>query len=299
MNSFRFFQTAKKLFLSNHFRSFFSSAALLPAHHVEGRPVHSKKLKQGHKNLSSRFIPLKTTFTYFLAICIALFTFSCSSYQAKKQEALLPFPELGAIVKVKGNLWYSATEQVGLPQWSQLRVIVQEMPFNRESYFAYAKATHRADKVNSIPYMDSLQYKSRYIRLQLLDKIEITELLNTAKNRTVRNYLEKDGDLRMVTSVDLVLPETEITFFNQAEAFDLRTDDYGRVVLNSVDGDTEQAYYLSDFRVFDYGYSSFCWGVDQYQRLQIEYIAPEGEKCPKGTYTKPDKVKANRSYVKF
>ncbi|UOY08377.1 hypothetical protein L0P88_07415 [Muricauda sp. SCSIO 64092] len=242
---------------------------------------------------------MKTTFTYFLISCIALFTFSCSSYQAKKQEALLSFPELGAIVKVKDNLWYSATEQVGLPQWTQLRVTAQEMPFNRESYFAYAKATHRAGKINSIPYMDSLQYKPKYIRLQLLDKIEITELLNTTKNRTVRSYLEKDGDLKMVTSVDLALSETEITFFNQAEAFELRKDDYGTVILNIVDGGTEQAYYLSDLRVFNYGYSSFCWGEDQYHRLQIEHIAPEGEKCPKGTYTKPDKVKANQSYVKF
>jgi len=249
--------------------------------------------------MTKTLLYLKEKFAYIITICAVSLMAACAAYKAERQEALLSFPELGAIVKTKGNLWYSASEQVGVPKWGSLRVSVQQLPFNNESYSRYAKAVQRAGQINSIPYIDSLPYKPKYIRLQLLDKIKITELLNNDDNQNVKDYLEKDENLKLVTSLDLALSEAEITFFDQAEAFELRKDEHGSVILNVVVDDNEQAYYLSDLRVFDYGYATFCWGEDRYHRLRIENIAPEGEKCPKGTHAKPKKVSADRSYLKF
>jgi len=242
---------------------------------------------------------LKKETTYILAFSTMLLTISCSSYKAKKQEALLTFPELGAIIKVKGDLSYEAVEQIGVPHWEQLKVDVQQLPFNRASYLTYAKSKFRAAKRNTIPYKDSLRYPPKYLRVQLLDKLSLTELLNAEESKSIREYLQNDKAHKMVTSLDLALTETDIIFFLGARALQLQKDEFGAVQLVAYSGNAEQRFYFSELEVFQYGYSSFCWDEDQYGTLKIGNITPSGEKCPKGTFLKATKAHPEKEYLKF
>ena len=242
---------------------------------------------------------MKTALTYVLSGYLALFIFSCASYQAKKQEALLAIPDLGTVVKVKGSMLYEASKQVGIPDWEVLPVHLQEMPFNRSSYATYAKSVFRSGKINNVPYQDSLPYKPKYLRVQLLDKISLAQLFNGENGKALRDYLQTDKDHKLVTSLDLALSETDITFFLQAQALQLQKDEFGTIQLVVFNGNTEQRYYFSELEVFDYGYSSFCWGEDQFGNLKIANITPEGEKCPRGTFMKATKARAEKEYLKL
>ncbi len=242
---------------------------------------------------------MKTKLTCLLTLWILALLVSCASYRAKKQEALIPVPDLGTVVKVKGDMLYKTSEQVGTPNWQHLPVTLLQLPFNRSSYLTYAKSVFRAGKINNIPYKDSLQYKPKYLRVQLLDKIALAGLFNTEESKAVRDYLQQDKDHKLVTSLDMALNETDITFFLQAQALQLQKDEFGTVQLVVFNGNTEQRYYFSELEVFDYGYSSFCWGEDQFGNLRIENIAPEDEKCPRGTYTKAAKARAEKEYLKL
>ncbi len=228
-----------------------------------------------------------------------LFMLGCSAYKAEKQESLLTFPELGTLVKTKGDMWYSAAEQVGIPKWSELKVDVKQLPFNRTSYYSYAKFMEQAGKINSISYNDSLPYKPKYLRLQLLDKLGLTNLLNAEPHKALRSYISNDDGYKLVTGLNITVPETEMPSFLQAEAIQLQKDEYDNIILVIISGELERHYFFSELHVFDYQYSNFCWGEDRYHNMIIENLISEGQKCPKGTYLKASKVNGDRSYLKF
>ncbi|MGW9686754.1 hypothetical protein [Flagellimonas sp. 2504JD1-5] len=231
--------------------------------------------------------------------CGALFFVTCSTYKAKKQEAQLSFPELGTLIKTKGDLWYSAAEQIGVPDWSELKVDVQQMPFNRQSYTDYAKHMQQAAKINTISYNDSLPYKPKYLRLQLLDQLGLAQLLNQDKHDALRSYISNDDSYKLVTGLNITVPETEMPGFLQAEAIQLQKDKYDNIVLTVINGEQKRQYFFSELQVFDYQYAHFCWGEDQYHNMIIENLISEGQKCPKGTYLKASKVNGDKAYLKF
>ncbi len=242
---------------------------------------------------------MKQFITWRLAVYGALFLIGCNAYKAQKQESLLSFPELGTLIKTKGDMWYSAAEQVGIPKWSELKVDVKQLPFNRTSYYSYAKFMEQAGKINSISYNDSLPYKPKYLRLQLLDKLGLTNLLNADSHKTLRSYISNDDGYKLVTGLNITVPETEMPSFLQAEAIQLQKDEYDNIVLVVINGELERHYFFSELHVFGYLYSNFCWGEDRYHNMIIENLISEGQKCPKGTYLKASKVNGDRSYLKF
>ncbi|MEN1784416.1 MAG: hypothetical protein AAGF77_04675 [Bacteroidota bacterium] len=237
--------------------------------------------------------------TYAIVVVLATLMAACSAYRAKKQEALLQYPDLGAIVKTQAEIGYRTVTQVGAAHWDQLQVTVQQLPFNPESYLAYAKAMQRAKKINTIPYQDSLPYGPKYVRLQLMDKIALTNRLNDKENTAVLTYLEKDPTLSVVTSLDVALTEEEISLFKAAQRLILTKDKQGNTVLEVAGATGQELYYFSELPIFRYGCATFCWGEDRYHRKRIENIAPEGTRCPKGTFAKPRKVKGDKKYVKL
>ena len=231
--------------------------------------------------------------------CLLLLLWGCGSYKAKQQEHQLQMPHLGTVVKTKGGIWYDAAAQIGLPHWKKLKVTLQEMPFNIESYTTYAKHMYRSGKINSIPYKDSLRYKPKYIRLQLQDKIGFTEMLNNDKHATMRRYLSLDDGHRLVTTLDLALTEVEITEFNEVLAATLEKDKFDNPILVLERVGATRTYLLKDLPIYDYGLSTFCWGEDQYQNMRIENLVDEDEKCPRGTHLKASKLQADKAYLKF
>nr|WP_299067278.1 hypothetical protein [uncultured Allomuricauda sp.] len=228
-----------------------------------------------------------------------LFLLGCSAYKAEKQESLLSFPELGTLIKTKGDMWYSAAEQIGVPNWSVLKVDVKQLPFNRTSYYSYAKFMEQAGKINSVSYNDSLPYKPKYLRLQLLDRLGLTQLLNNEQHDDLRSYIANDDGYKLVTGLNITVPEVEMPGFLQAEALQLQKDAYDNIILVVINGEFEKHYFFSELHVFDYQYSNFCWGEDQYHNMIIENLISEDQKCPKGTYLKASKVNGDRSYLKF
>lgn len=229
----------------------------------------------------------------------AMMFWSCSAYKAKKQEAQLAFPELGTLIKTSGDLWYSAAEQIGIPDWTDLKIDVQQLPFNRKSYTAYARHMQRANKINSIAYNDSLPYKPKYLRLQLLDQLGIAHLLNRDDHNALRNYISHDDSYKLVTALDITVPEKEMPSFLQAEAVRLQKDGYGNIVLAVVSGEQKKQYFISELQIFGYGYANFCWGEDRYHNAIVQNIVSEGQRCPKGTYLKSSKVDRDKAYLKF
>ena len=234
------------------------------------------------------------------ALLVLMLIQSCASFKAEQQAAAISFPQLGSIIKTKGSLWYATSEQVGAPQWdTPLKVTVQQLPFNKSTYGEYAHYMRQAQKVNSIPYVDSLAYKPKYLRLQLLDQIGLSQLLNADQNDQLRSYLEADSDYKIVTGLKLTTVDALMPILKDAQMVLLEQDDLKNQQLTVISGDQERQIDMVELQVFGIDYATFCWGEDRYHNKQIKVLTSDGQGCPKGSHKKAAKATADRSYLKL
>ncbi|WP_411031575.1 hypothetical protein [Spongiimicrobium sp. 3-5] len=243
---------------------------------------------------------MKRSLSPFLSVLIAILFLGCASYKDQKQRNALSFPEIGSVISQKDVLWHKNTSQVGTPKWADpLTITVQELPFNIRSYGIYAKYMANAGKINSIAFVDSLPYKPKYLRLEIADKMELVDLLNSSENNNVRNYLATNSMHKLVTSWNITLPDALIAKLLSATQVTLCEDSrWGKHFLFTT-GKQEERLPFSEIQVFDYETATFCWGEDRYHRKKIKALLPEGTNCPKGTFKKADKVESDKSYLKF
>lgn len=243
---------------------------------------------------------MKRVYHLFIFGVFGLLLTACGSYQSKQQAASLSVPELGGIVATKGSLWFATAEQIGAPLFeADVPVKVVQLPFNKNSYATYSAHMLRASKINGIAYVDSLPYKPKYVRLQLHDKIGLTEILNNTANKNVRSYLENDDAYKLVTLLDITLPDALLNQLVNADKVTLSQNEKGQQALLLTKNKEEQWVAFSEIEVFDHDFSTFCWGEDKYHNKLIKTILTSGENCPKGTFKKATKVRADKSYLKF
>lgn len=243
---------------------------------------------------------MKTDLFHFLVLAVLVFAMACAPFKDRQQTDALTFPELGALIKTNGALWYTTAQQVGTPIWPQpLNIQVQQLPFNKLSYSRYAQYMANAGKINSIAYVDSLPYKPKYVRLQIADKIKLVHHLNDTENVAVRAYLENDDAYKIVTTWNITFRDELMPKFMEATKVTLCEDPkMGKHLLLTM-GKQEERIPFSEIQVFGYEYASFCWGEDRYHRKKIETLLSGKERCPKGSHKKAAKVTADRSYLKF
>ena len=233
-------------------------------------------------------------------LLLTLFLGSCASYKSKQQIAALTFPQLGGIIETKGELWFGTAEQIGALQWENpAQIMVQELPFNKASYANYANYMQTAGKINSIPYVDSLPYKPKYLRLQLVDKISLVQVLNAGENKNVRSYLENDDAFKIVTRWDITATDALMVQLLEADAVLMEENPQNKMQLVLIKDKKKQLVSQSELQVFDYDFSTFCWGEDRYHNKRIETLLTGNARCPKGTYKKAVKVTSDKSYLKF
>lgn len=208
-------------------------------------------------------------------------------------------PELGSIVHISKDKFYSSVDQVGIMNVSELNVSLKLLPFNRISYLSYAKGMQRAGKINSIPYIDSLPYKPKYLRIQLADLIDITKLFNNDEHQDLRTYISHDDSYKFVSALDIAISENEMDKFMDAQAIQLKKNGYESLELIVIDGNQKSVYPFRSLHAFRYHYSNFCWGEGPYGNILIENLIAEDEKCPKGTSMKAYKISNDRNQFKF
>ena len=239
---------------------------------------------------------------YYFVICSAviLTLTSCATYKAKMQNAAITLPEIGSIVNAQGKVLYTQTEQIGVPSFSKpLKLQVKKLPFNAATYAKYSTYMAKASKINSIAYVDSLPYKPKYIQLQLSNKVAISTILNNEENAALKNYIATNAAYKIVTTINAALTEEMIASFVAADMVLLAQDAYKNmhVVLQTMGQKKKIA--LSELEVFSFKTASFCWGEDRYHHKKIKTILMQGDNCPKDTYKKAHKIKADKSYLKL
>jgi len=234
----------------------------------------------------------------YVTMLLAFVLFSCAPLR-NLQDAKLDAPILGAIGKENKSIVNKNFQQIGQPTMvNPVAISVQEIPFSKSAFKEYRNhKTERGYKVDLV-YVDSLPVKTKYLRLEIKDKIGLMAMLNNSTNEEVRSYLEKDKDCRIVSSISLYMPSIERDMLGHAPEVFLSTNNNGSLQIELVNGRERQLLSLPEDEIFDYGVMGFCWGEDIYGNARIETLNDRGG-CPYRTEKSAQKLGDNKSYLKL
>ena len=222
------------------------------------------------------------------------------SVQHQKQQLAVSVPELGSVGMEEGNLLHNNFQQVGMPELSQkIRIQAKRIPFDKNSYKAYAKYLEEAGQESPLQFSDSLPQKPIYLHLSVMDRIGIKEALNQPKNKALLSYLENDKAYKIVSEITTVVKPELLQSFSEAEEVYLVQKGISKLGLELIkDGKVFREVNFSALSPFAYQLSSFCWGENYKHQTVIEAIV-DGNPCPKNTYKKAHKIEKKKDVFRF
>ena len=238
---------------------------------------------------------MKRTYLYILLSYILI---SCSGIKSLSVKEGY-FPVLGTIGKEQGGILKVEFEPIGHPSFSNpIALSIQTIPFDKNTFKKYQNARESKGAKSSVNYVDSLESNPNFIQISISDKVGLKKAMNEEINREVRNYLEKDLDSKLVSTIAIVLDEKTTNGLNSADGLFLTNGVHGSLRILAVNGDKRNYSHIPNDELFDYSLMGICWGEDIYGKPMIATFNENG-KCPAGTEKDPKKLKKEQSYLKL
>jgi len=179
-----------------------------------------------------------------------------------------------------------------------IRIGITASDFDKATYKAYL-ATSK-NNAQQITYIDSIETKPQFLKIELIDWVTTIAELQQGYNQQTIEYLKRQQDAEMISSVSLAISKQLINEINTAEAVFLVNKNYKQYELSLVkDGKSYKTIDFADTTIFGYRLSYFCWGENDKRRVTLFDIVDENNSCPKNTYKNAEKAKEKINYFKL
>lgn len=238
---------------------------------------------------------MKTTYAFIL---LASITLSCSSIKSitnKKGN----FPLIGTIGKTETVLLNTEFTTIGQPLLERkIPLTLRVVPFTSRTFSVYSNARKQHGLPTAVQYIDSVESKPTYAIIEINDRIGLKETLNNAENLPTKSYLEKDHRSRLVSSMSVVLDDTNTAMLSDANGIFLTSDKNGLLQIETMHNNQKHQISIPKNQIFDYELLGICWGENNIGKLIIETFNDNG-KCPEGTENNPRKLDGLYSLLKL
>ncbi|MHA7832355.1 MAG: hypothetical protein ACX93O_14770 [Flagellimonas sp.] len=210
-------------------------------------------------------------------------------------------PIIGSIGKHRSLLFKKNFQKIGEPDLGQpINIAFEAIPFSRGKKVKYVK--YLEGKGLPVPKVEKDTTKrggKKYYRLRITDVVQLVEELNGEENSSLKQYLQKDVDLTLLSTISFVTGEELSTILDQAEKLYLMSDRTGALTL--IIGDVHKGHpiKLSTLEIFDFGTAGFCWQKDKRGQLNIAHVLMDGGTCPGTTSANPQKLNKTPDYLKL
>lgn len=241
---------------------------------------------------------MKPTLTLIL---LAFVLQSCSPLR-QMQQVQSQIPELGSIGKHHSSLWEKGFQKVGEPFLEHpISVAIESIPLSGNMRSKYEKYRGHRGLEPLETSMDSIQLKNlSYYRVEINDLVNLVGELNSAKNTNLKQYLQEDMELVLLSSFSFRADKALSDKLDSAERLYLITDTDGTLTLQ-IGGGTHHGFILkhSSLEVFDFQRANFCWDKDKRGRINIAQILLDGVTCGGNTKSDPKKLNKTPDYLKL
>lgn len=208
---------------------------------------------------------------------------------------------LGTVGDAAHSVFQDDYKNVAFPKYSTpIRVQALLIPFNNSSYGFFLKANERQPKQLHMPFSDTLSIKPNYLKLEIIDRLEVVNSLNNNTNTEVFNLLKTNKELHVITSMALALDQKDLNSIMEADELFLESSgikNYSLMLYN--DGKLQQQINFNDGVVFAYQTSNCCWKENEKYQLEIVGLVESDDNCPNASYQSAKRAKKDINYYKF
>ena len=239
---------------------------------------------------------MRPTITVLL---LAILLNACGSIR-NLQNVETQIPCLGSIGKSTNTFLTKDFLKAGEPTLSSpLQVSLNVFDFSPASLKKYHKFKELQGKELKDSYADSTQVAAtNYYKLRVSDLVGLKAQLNAAENQNLKEYLQDDPDLGVLSGISFVVDENMVPELQRADHFYLK-EYRGALMLEAHNGNQISSLKMADFEVFDFETSQLCWKHNKRSKLEIAAIINSGERCPGETEKDPSKLDSTKKYLKL
>ena len=236
---------------------------------------------------------------YSYSTLLFLVVFSACAPTKRLQTVISEIPCVGSIGSVEKRLFSKEFKKVGESRISgPISVSIQSMAFTKATFNSYKRHRETLAKPMMGIRNDTLETVPRYFQLKISDFVTLKEYLNNGDNQGLRNYLEDDRDIRMLTGISFVPLMADKQVLQEADHVYLAQQD-GRLILEAHNGMDNKKINMKTLEVFDFETATFCWKENKRNKVEIAVIATDGQPCPRGTEKKAYKLDETKQYLKL
>jgi hypothetical protein len=233
-----------------------------------------------------------------LTILLLALTLNACGPMRQMQKVESQIPVLGSIGKQQSKLFKKDFQKVGEPILSApITVSVRSVPFTANMLGKYKKYREKQGLAPLVVQKDTTKtIMPNYFELAITDVVGFTTQLNHPDNQTVKDYLQEDTDLVLLSHISFSATAEVSERIQSSDLFYLNTDAKGTLSLIAGENFTIR---MSELEVFDFETSKFCWKKDNRGRLVIAHILMDGGACPGATEANPKKLDKIPDYLKL
>lgn len=238
----------------------------------------------------------------YLFFVVALFI-SCKSISVANETQIKTSQsiELGSIGEDKQFLLEEDYNSTAIPSFDKpVKVSASVLEFNKTSFKAFSLANNKESLPLTINYIDSLDTKPRFLKLELADRVSILNALNNKENNAVKDYIKNKKDAHIISAISIAFDGEKMKSILDADALFLEQEPNKTFVLKAYkNNNVIGSFKFNEGVVFAYQASSFCWQEDDKHQLNIVDIVERTDKCPNSTYRSAKRAEKKIDYFKF
>jgi len=182
---------------------------------------------------------------------------------------------------------------------NKIRLGIQVLPFNKDINKIYLSKVKANPSEIKVSYVDSLPQKPEFVTISIMDVNALAGELNAPHNKNIFTYLKDTRKAVVVTSLAVVLADSELVKLKHADAYYLVQDQEKKfnIALYS-QGKKTEVIDISKGLALAYTISKFCWSVNDKEQPYIGDIVSDDKAC-KGRTTERIKEKEETSLFKM
>ena len=231
-------------------------------------------------------------------ILMALVLHACGPlHNVQKVESQIP--GIGSIGAYRSGLFKKDIQKVGEPVLDRpISVSIQSIGISPSIKAKYAKYLEAQAQEPMVEFQDSTAAQPRYYQMQITDIVGMTTQLNNEANTTVRQYIQDDQGLQLLTSVSFMVDKQTESKLKAMDQYYLYSQN-GALVLKIGRGSGTEEIKMASLQTFDFETSGFCWKRNKRGHVEIAHILMDGKSCPGETESNPNKFDPILDYSKL
>jgi len=181
-----------------------------------------------------------------------------------------------------------------------IKVSALKTPFTTSTYKSFLKSNKLQSISLNIKYIDSLEEKPFYVKLQIADVVSVVDALNDVSNSNVKSYLSINDNANLITDLSIALNTEHLKKVEQAKSIFLIEHTPKTYALQlHLDNNIKEVLYFNDGVIFGYKTANCCWQENKRHHLDIVDLVSTYTNCPNKTYRVAKKASKSKKKVNY